>query len=107
MGFAVIRTGGKQYKVKEGQIRRVEKLAGEVGATLELTDVLLVAADDAVTIGTPVVAGAKVRAQILRQGKARKVLLFKYKPGQRGLRRGHRQPYTQLKITGIEASHGA
>jgi large subunit ribosomal protein L21 len=103
MKFAVVRTGGKQYKVREGQLLRVEKLPGEVGSSLELGDVLLVGEGDAVTVGTPVVSGAKVRAEIVRQGKAAKVMLFKYKPGGRGLKRGHRQPFTQIKVVGIEA----
>jgi large subunit ribosomal protein L21 len=107
MNFAVVRTGGKQYKVREGQLLRVEKLAGDVGATVELGDVLMVAEEEQVTVGAPTVAGAKVKAEIVRQGRGRKVMLFKYKPGERGVKRGHRQAYTQLKITGIEASHGA
>jgi large subunit ribosomal protein L21 len=103
MKFAVVRTGGKQYKVSEGQILRVEKLAGDVGAQVEIADVLLVAREGGeVAIGRPQVAGAKVRAEIVAQGLGRKVSLFKYKPGARGVKRGHRQPYTQLKITGIE-----
>jgi large subunit ribosomal protein L21 len=107
MKYAIVRTGGKQYRVREGQILRVEKLPGDEGAAVEIGDVLLVGEGKTVTIGTPVVPGAKVKAEIVRQGRGRKVMLFKYKPGQRGLKRGHRQPYTQLKITGIEASHGA
>jgi large subunit ribosomal protein L21 len=107
MKIAVVRTGGKQYKVREGQLLRVEKLEGDVGASLELSDVLLVADGDSVTIGKPVVPGAKVKAEIVRQGRAAKVQLFKYKPGARGLKRGHRQPYTQVKVLSIEASHGA
>ena len=103
MKIAVVRTGGKQYKVREGQLLRVEKLEGEVGSSLELSDVLLVAEGDSITIGKPVIAGAKVRAEIVRQGKARKVMLFKYKPGGRGLKRGHRQPFTQVKVVSIEA----
>ena len=102
MAYAIVRTGGKQYRVREGQILRVEKLPGDVGSAIELDDVLLVGDGEAVTVGTPVVAGAKVRAEILRQALGKKTLLFKYKPGERGLKRGHRQPYTQLKITGIE-----
>jgi large subunit ribosomal protein L21 len=103
MTFAIVRTGGKQYRVREGQILRVEKLVGDVGATVELGEVLMVGQADAVRIGTPRVEGAKVRAEILRQSLGRKTMLFKYKPGARGVKRGHRQPYTQLKITGIEA----
>jgi large subunit ribosomal protein L21 len=103
MKFAVVRTGGKQYKVSEGQILRVEKLEGEVGATVALSDVLLVAREAGdVSIGRPQVVGASVQAQIVQQGRGRKTSLFKYKPGARGVKRGHRQAYTQLKITHIE-----
>lgn len=104
MKMAVVRTGGKQYKVREGQLLRVEKLEGDVGQSVSLADVLLVAEGESnVTVGTPNVAGATVQAEIVQQGKGRKVMLFKYKPGSRGVKRGHRQLYTQLKITSIQA----
>ena len=78
--YAVIKTGGKQYKVTEGDVLRVEKLNAEVNTTVELTEVLLVANGDNVKVGTPVVAGAKVVVEVLSQGKGPKVVNFKYKP---------------------------
>jgi len=100
--YAIIRTGGKQYQVAAGERLRVEKLAGEVGETVELNDVLLVAEGDAVKIGQPAVAGAKVTAQIVEQGKGKKVLVFK-KKRRKGYRlmKGHRQLYTALEIKEI------
>ena len=78
--YAVIKTGGKQYKVAEGDVLRVEKLNAEVNETVELTDVLLVANGEDVKVGTPVVEGAKVVVEVLSQGKGAKVVNFKYKP---------------------------
>ncbi|MFZ5760800.1 MAG: 50S ribosomal protein L21 [Thermodesulfobacteriota bacterium] len=100
--YAIIRTGGKQYQVAAGERVRVEKLAGEVGDTVELSDVLLVAAGEDVRIGRPVVDGARVTARIVEQDKAKKVLVFK-KKRRKGykLRKGHRQPYTALEIKEI------
>jgi len=99
--FAVIKTGGKQYKVKEGQILKIEKIAGKVGDTIEFDQVFLVADEDGknVKIGKPNVAGAKVAAEILEQSQARKVTIIKYKPKVRYRRKaGHRQMYTKVKI---------
>ncbi|MEW6521465.1 MAG: 50S ribosomal protein L21 [Thermodesulfobacteriota bacterium] len=100
--YAIIRTGGKQYQVAAGERLRVEKLAGEVGDTVELHDVLLVAEGDTVKIGQPAVAGAKVTARIVEQDKAKKVLVFK-KKRRKGyqLMKGHRQPFTALEIKEI------
>ena len=104
MKMAVVRTGGKQYKVREGQVLRVEKLEGDVGHTVDLSDVLLVSSGESeTTIGQPNVAGAKVQAEIMRQALGKKVMLVKYKSGERAVKRGHRQPFTQLKITSIQA----
>jgi len=102
--YAIIRTGGKQYQVAAGDTLRVEKLQGEVGDTVELSDILLVADGDDVKIGQPVVDGAKVVAKIAEQGKAKKVLVFKKKK-RKGykVKRGHRQQYTALKIEEISA----
>ena len=102
--YAIIRTGGKQYQVAPGEQVRVEKLGGEVGDTVELADVLLVADGENVKIGQPVVEGAKVTAQIVEQGKAKKVLVFK-KKRRKGykVKRGHRQQYTALRIEGIDS----
>ena len=102
--YAIIRTGGKQYQVAAGDQLRVEKLVGEVGDTVEIDDVLLVADGDDVKIGQPVVDGVKVSAQIVEQGKDKKIIVFK-KKRRKGykLRKGHRQPYTALLIKEISA----
>ena len=99
--FAVIQTGGKQYRVAEGDRLRVEKLAGDVGATVTFDKVLLVAGD-AVKVGTPLVSGAKVSAQIVAQDRDKKVIVFKFRRRKNYRRKqGHRQPFTELKITGV------
>ena len=101
--FAVIRTGGKQYKVAKDDVLVVEKLAGDVGKTLEISDVLMVGGDKPKT-GTPTIAGASVTAEILEQGKGEKVIAFKKKRRKNTHRkRGHRQPFTKVKITEIHA----
>ena len=110
MEYAVIKTGGKQYRVSPGQVLRVEKLDGEPGAELQFTEVLMTAHDGAVQVGTPTVAGARVGAQVVRQGRAKKILVFKKKRRKNYRRRqGHRQYETTVKVTAIEtgASHGA
>ena len=100
--YAIIRTGGKQYQVAPGEQVRVEKLNGEIGDTVELNDVLLVVNGEDVKIGQPVIEGAKVTAQIVEQGKAKKVVVFK-KKRRKGYRvkRGHRQLFTALEIKEI------
>ncbi|MFH7320306.1 50S ribosomal protein L21 [Desulfurivibrio sp. D14AmB] len=100
--YAIVRTGGKQYQVAPGERLRVEKLVGEVGDTVELDDVLLVADGTEVKIGRPVVEGARVVARIVEQDKAKKILVFKKKrrKGYR-LKNGHRQPFTALEIKEI------
>ncbi len=102
--YAIVRTGGKQYQVTSGDQLRVEKLTGNVGDTVELSEVLMVVDDQNVTIGQPLVENAKVMATIAEQGKAKKVIVFKKKrrKGYR-LRNGHRQSYTALKIQEISA----
>lgn len=102
--FAVIKTGGKQYKVKEGQILKIEKIAGKVGDKIGFDKVLLVADEGGkeVKVGNPTVSGAKVAAEILEQGRAKKVMVIKYKPKIRYRRKvGHRQMYTKVKIVSI------
>ena len=101
--YAVIKTGGKQYRVSEGDRLRVEKLPGEVGDTLEFGDVLMVGGEK-VAVGAPFVDGAKVSVQIMGQGRSKKVIVFKIKR-RKGYRRkaGHRQAYTDLKITSVSA----
>lgn len=102
--YAVIRTGGKQYRVSPGDSVDVEKLPFEVGDQIELEEVLLVANGSGVQIGQPRVAGAKVKATVTRQVKGRKVIIFKYRPSKRYRRKkGHRQNYTRLRIDEIVA----
>ncbi len=102
--YAIIRTGGKQYQVAAGDTVRVEKLKGEVGDTVEINDVLLVADGDAVQVGQPLVDGAKVIAKIAEQGRAKKILVFKKKK-RKGyqVKNGHKQQYTALTIEEIAA----
>jgi large subunit ribosomal protein L21 len=102
MAYAVIRTGGKQYRVAPGDVVRVERLDGDVGAPIEFTEVLLTGGDGAVRIGTPLVEGARVRGQIVGQGRARKILIFKKKRRKNyRRRRGHRQAITTVRVTEI------
>lgn len=102
MTYAIVQAGGKQYRVQQGDTIRVELVLPDVGTTLELSDVLMVSEGGDVTLGTPTVPGAKVVAQVVDHGKAKKVTVFKYKAKTRYRRkRGHRQRYTDLSITGI------
>jgi large subunit ribosomal protein L21 len=104
MKYAVIRTGGKQYRVSEGQLVKIEKLTGEVGDQVTLGDVLFVGGNGEVKIGAPLVGNAKVTGEIVSQSRAKKVIVFKKKRRKSYSRqRGHRQYQTTLKITGIEA----
>lgn len=101
--YAVIKTGGKQYRVSEGDTLRVEKLDGDVGAKVELTEVLMLGGDK-VSVGKPLVKGAKVTAEIVAQDRAKKIIVFKMRRRKNYRRKyGHRQPYTELRITGISA----
>ncbi len=100
--FAIIQTGGKQYRVAPGNVLRVEKLPGERGDEVILDQVLLVTDGQEVKVGQPLVAGAQVKAAILRQGKGKKILVFKKKRRKNYRRkRGHRQLYTALQINEI------
>ncbi len=100
--YAVVETGGKQLRVSEGQTVRVERIPGEPGQEVVLDRVLLVSGEQTL-VGTPWVPGARVVARIVQQGKGRKVVVFKYKPKVRYRRkRGHRQPFTALRIERIE-----
>ncbi|HRA65771.1 MAG: 50S ribosomal protein L21 [Caldilinea sp.] len=102
--YAVIRTGGKQYRVAAGDTVEVEKLDGAVGDSISLADVLLVSAGDAVQVGTPTVAGATVSAKITGQYRGTKIMVFKYRPKKRiRVRKGHRQYLTRLQIESINA----
>ena len=101
---AIIETGGKQYKVTEGDILYIEKLDAEAGESVTFDKVLAVLNGDSATIGAPVVEGASVTANVVKNGKGKKVLVFKYKPKKNYRRRqGHRQPYTKVEITKINA----
>ncbi len=101
--YAIIKTGGKQYKVAEGEEVRVEKLSLEDGATVKFEEVILVADGDKITAGTPFVKGAVVEGTVVKTGKSKKIRVFKYKPKNNGYKRtmGHRQPYTAVKINKI------
>lgn len=100
--YAVIATGGKQYRVSEGAVLRVEKLDAEEGASVEFDQVLLVGDGDKVSIGKPYLEGGKVQATVMAQGKARKVEIVKFRRRKNYRRtKGHRQQFTQVKITGI------
>ena len=99
--YAVIRTGGKQYRVAEGDVLRVEKLLGDVGAEVTFGDVLLVGGTDAPKVGRPTVSGAKVVGKITAQKKHPRVLHFRKEKEGWTRRRGHRQPYTEVKVTSI------
>ncbi len=101
--FAVIRTGGKQYKVVQDEVLSIEKVAGDVGTELKIGEVLVLGGEITKT-GAPLVDGASVTAEILAQGKGEKVIAFKKKRRKNTHRkRGHRQPFTQIKITAISA----
>jgi large subunit ribosomal protein L21 len=103
--YAVIQSGGKQYRVSPGQTVRVEKLQGDVGAEVILDQVLLYANNDDIKIGQPGLSDVTVRGHIVEQGKAKKIIVFKMKRRKRYRRKqGHRQLYTAIKIDGIEAS---
>lgn len=104
--YAIVETGGKQYRVEEGDVFRVEYLGVDEGTAVTLDKVLLVAHDDTVTVGTPYVQGASVTASVVANGKGDKVLVFKYKSKKNYRRlKGHRQLFSEIRIDGI--SHGA
>lgn len=104
MLHAIIETGGKQYRVGEGDVVFVEKLEVEAGSEVTFDKVLAVVGDGNTTFGTPTVEGAKVTAKVVKNGKGKKIHIFKYKP-KKGYRKrqGHRQPYTQVQIESILA----
>ena len=99
--YAIIKTGGKQYKVAEGDVLNVEKLDAEKGAEVVFDEVLAIVNDGEVTVGKPFIDGAKVTATVEEQGKGEKILVFKYRAKVNYRKRmGHRQPYTAVKISG-------
>lgn len=103
--FAVVRTGGKQYRVEEGRAVTVDRLPGEAGDSVELGDVLLMGEGESVTIGAPTVAGARVLGTIAEQGRARKIVVFRYKSKTRSRKKtGHRQHFTKVLIEDILAA---
>ncbi|MFZ5899745.1 MAG: 50S ribosomal protein L21 [Bacillota bacterium] len=102
--YAIIETGGKQYRVQEGDQIFVEKLPAEAGETVTFERVLAVGKDDGLMVGRPVVEGAKVTGKVVKQVRGRKIIVFKYKPKKNYRRKkGHRQPYTKVQIEKIEA----
>ncbi|MDM7322151.1 50S ribosomal protein L21 [Thiofaba sp. EF100] len=102
--YAVIVTGGKQYRVEQGERLRVELLNADVGSTVELDQVLLVADGTQFKVGSPLVKGAKVSAEVLGHGRHKKVEILKFRRRKHHMKRmGHRQYFTELKITGISA----
>ncbi|MDO8944461.1 MAG: 50S ribosomal protein L21 [Desulfobacterales bacterium] len=102
--YAVVNTGGKQYKVQKGETLRIEKIPGEVGSSVTFDKVLMVADGENIRVGQPVLENVAVLARIVEQDKAKKILIFKYKRRKRYRRKnGHRQPFTAIRIDGIEA----
>jgi large subunit ribosomal protein L21 len=103
--YAVIRTGGKQYRVSAGQSLRVEKLAAEAGSEVVISDVLLIGQGDDVKLGAPLVSGAAVKATVLRQGKGDKIRIFKMRRRKHYRKsQGHRQAYTEIRIDSIDTN---
>jgi large subunit ribosomal protein L21 len=102
--YAVVKTGGKQYRVSKGDKVRIEKIPGDVGAEVSFDQVLMIGGTDDVKVGTPVVSGATVSARIVKQDRSKKITVFKFKR-RKGYKKkqGHRQAYTQVEITGIES----
>ena len=102
--YAIITTGGKQYKVSEGDVVRVEKLGLTEGNTVTFDQVLMVSTDSGLNVGSPYVANATVTATVGKDGKGKKVIVYKYKPKKSyHKKQGHRQPYTEVKIEKINA----
>lgn len=103
--YAIVQSGGKQYRVQTGDTIRVESIPGDIGDTVELTDVRMVSRDGEVTVGSPTVEGASVVTEIEGNGKGKKIVVFKYKAKTRYRRKnGHRQPFTDLRVTDISVS---
>lgn len=102
--YAVIKTGGKQYRVVEGQTLKVEKILAEEGTSVEIPEVLMVADGDRITLGTPYVSGGKVTATVKSQGRGPKIEIVKFRRRKHHRKHmGHRQDFTELQITGINA----
>tara|TARA_B100000900_G_scaffold16468_1_gene13003 strand:- start:74 stop:385 length:312 start_codon:yes stop_codon:yes gene_type:complete len=102
--YAVIETGGKQHRVIEGELIRVEKIEAETGSIIDFDRVLMVGEGEAVKVGTPVVEGARVSAEVVQHGRGSKVSILKFKRRKHHMKRqGHRQWFTEIKITGINS----
>ena len=103
--YAIIVTGGKQYKVSEGDTLFIEKLEAEEGSAVTFDQVLLAGEGESVKVGAPTVNGATVEAKVLKNGKAKKITVFTYKPkkGSSHRKQGHRQPYTKVRIDAVKA----
>jgi len=102
--YAIVNTGGKQYKIHQGDVLRVEKIPGEIGNSISFAKVLMFADGKDVSIGRPLLDNVTVKGHIVEQGKAKKIIVFKYKRRKRYRRKqGHRQQYTAVKIDSIEA----
>ena len=102
--YAIIETGGKQFRVQEGDVLCVEKLTANVGDIVPVEKVLLLEKDGAVKVGTPLVSGAKAELKVLEHGKGEKIIIFKYKSKKNYRRKqGHRQPYTKVLVEAIQA----
>jgi large subunit ribosomal protein L21 len=100
--YAVIKTGGKQYRVKEGDVVKLEMLAGDVGSHINFTDVLMLADGDAITVGTPFIANVHVNAEIIAHARHKKIKIIKFRRRKHHMKQmGHRQYYTQVKITTV------
>ena len=105
--YAIVQTGGKQYKVQTGETFRVESVPGDEGDEVTLDQVLALSQDGALTLGAPTVSGARVTAEVVGKGRGKKLIVFKYKSKTRYRRKnGHRQSYTELKVTGISIGEG-
>lgn len=102
--YAVVKTGGKQYRVSKGDKVKIEKIPGDVGTDVSFDQVLMIGGTDDVKVGTPHVSGATVSARIVKQDRSKKIVVFKFKR-RKGYKKkqGHRQAYTQVEITGIES----
>ncbi len=100
--YAVIKTGGKQYRVKEGDLLKIEQLPNEVGSQVEFTEVLMLTDGDKVTCGTPLIAKAVVKAEVMLHDRHKKIKIIKFRRRKHHMKQmGHRQNYTQVKITAI------
>jgi len=102
--YAIVKTGGKQYKAAKDDVLIIEKLEGDAGTAITFTEVLMVVDGESTTVGSPLVKGAAVRAEIVRQGKGPKIEAFNYKPKKNERKRwGHRQPLTHVKVLEVQA----